>query len=94
MNCQKIHENKTIVREIEIKLTMRYGKSLEWVYYRLTETRVWGHGVPTAHINVTLTTCFFVPFSLPSILLISVLDNTDWIYVMHDEEIYAFYAFL
>lgn len=28
MNCQKIHENKTIVREIEIKPTMRYGKSL------------------------------------------------------------------
>lgn len=56
---------------------MRYGKSLEWVYYKVSETRVWGHGVPTAHINVTLATHFFVPFSLPSFLLISVLDNTD-----------------
>ena len=56
---------------------MRYGKSLEWVYYKVSETRVWGHGVPTAHINVTLATHFFVPFSLPSFLLISDLDNTD-----------------
>lgn len=37
MNCQKIHKKKTIIREIEIKPTKRYGKSLEWVSYRLTE---------------------------------------------------------
>lgn len=93
MNCQKIYEKKAIIREIEIKPTMRYGKSLEWVCYRLTEKRMWGHGVPTTHFNVTLATSFFVPFSLPSFLLVSILDNTDWISVMHDEEIYAFYAF-
>ena len=39
-NGQKIHEKKTIIREIEIKPTERYGKSLEWVCYRLTEKRM------------------------------------------------------
>lgn len=38
MNYQKVHEKKTIIREIHIKPTMRYhDTSFEWPYYRRTE---------------------------------------------------------
>ena len=41
MNYQKVHEKKTIIREIQIKPTVRYHDTLfEWLYYRLPEPSV------------------------------------------------------
>ena len=92
MNCQKIHEKKTIIREIEIKpqrdmVNHWNGYAIDWQkkecedmeYPQLTLMSLW----QPASLFLSL---FLHSFNFN-------LDNTDWISFMHDEEIYAFYAF-